>query len=39
MTSLIAVLTLFTVRIVIPLLILLSIGEAVNRRDKKSHSR
>jgi hypothetical protein len=39
MTSLIAVLTLFTIRILIPLLILLSIGEAVNRHVTKSNRR
>ena len=32
MTTMIAMLTLLTVRIVIPLLIILSIGETINRR-------
>jgi len=36
MTTLIAMLTLLATRIIIPLLILLSIGEAINQRSIKS---
>ncbi len=39
MTTLISVLTLLTVRFIIPLLIMLSIGEAINRRATTSQSR
>ncbi len=39
MTTMIAMLILLTVRIVIPLLIILSIGEAINRRATTSQLR
>ena len=39
MTTIIAMLILLIVRIVIPLLIILSIGEVINRRAKKSQVR
>jgi hypothetical protein len=39
MTTLISVLTLLTVRIIIPLLVMLSIGEAINRHVTASQSR
>ena len=39
MTTMIAMLTLFIVRIVIPLLIILSIGEVINRRAAKPQLR
>jgi hypothetical protein len=36
MTTLIAMLTLLTARIIIPLLIILSVGEAINRHTIKN---
>lgn len=39
MTTMIAMLALLIVRIVLPLLIILSIGEAINRRTTKSWPR